>query len=282
MKRVTRKINNIVVISDTHCGCSLGLCPPSVRLDDGGTYSPSRLQKTVWGWWREFWDKWVPVVTKGEPYDVVFNGDAIDGVHHNSTTQITHNMEDQISIAFECLNPIVQKIKQRGGSYYHIRGTQAHVGSSGIYEEQLAKRLGAVPSEDGQYARWELWKTMGANDLIHFTHHIGTTSSSAHESSAINAEISAMFTEAARWGEKAPSCVVRSHRHRCMEVRMPNEDGFATAIVTPAWQLKTPFTFRIAGARISTPQLGGILIRHGDRMLFTDCKVWNISRSNPV
>ena len=84
-------IKNVVVISDTHCGCQLGLCPPVVNLDNGGTYVQSSLQKKLWEMWNEFWDVWIPMVTKGEPYIIVHNGDAIDGVHHNSVTQITHN-----------------------------------------------------------------------------------------------------------------------------------------------------------------------------------------------
>lgn len=33
-------IKNVVVISDTHCGCGLGLAPNKrFKLDDGGYYS---------------------------------------------------------------------------------------------------------------------------------------------------------------------------------------------------------------------------------------------------
>src|ERR1035437_2536477 len=93
-------VRNLVVISDTHCGDGLGLCPPdSVHLDDGGTYRPSRFQREVYGLWREFWASWVPSVVRKEPWDLVHNGDAIDGVHHNSTTQISHNIQDQLLIA---------------------------------------------------------------------------------------------------------------------------------------------------------------------------------------
>ncbi|GAF68288.1 unnamed protein product, partial [marine sediment metagenome] len=76
---------NLIVVSDLHCGCRLGLChPKGVYLDDGGTYLPSKIQKKVWKWWREFWDEWVPTITRGEPWDLVVNGDALDGVHHNN------------------------------------------------------------------------------------------------------------------------------------------------------------------------------------------------------
>lgn len=215
----------------------------------------------------------MPLATKGEPYIVVHNGDAIDGSHHGSTTQISQNIGDQVDLAYNILKPVVDRCE---GRYYHIRGTEAHVGQSGVHEEALAKRLGAIPNQEGQHARWELWKQVGGK-TVHFLHHIGTTSSSAHESSALNAEMAAMFVEAGRWNRQPPSIVVRSHRHRSMEVRMPVASGYATVVVTPSWQLKTPFVYKVPGARLSQPQIGGILIRHGDRELFTDSKVWSIA-----
>ena len=92
-------IRNLIIVSDTHCGCRLALCGPEpIKVDGGGQYLASDFQRKMWALWREFWDEWVPEVTRGEPYDLVHNGDAIDGSHHNSTTQISHNIEDQIRI----------------------------------------------------------------------------------------------------------------------------------------------------------------------------------------
>lgn len=269
-------INNLVVISDTHCGCKLGLCPrDGIQLDDGGVYQPSKIQQQVWGMWEEFWGEWVPSVTHGEPYAVVHNGDAIDGVHHNSTTQISHNLGDQAAIAHNILKPVVEACE---GRYYHIRGTEAHVGKSGVDEERLAKQLGAVPNEDGQFARYELWKEVG-DGLVHLLHHIGTTSSSAHESSAVNAELTAEFVEACRWNERPPNVIVRSHRHRNIEIKIPIANHYAISVVTPGWQCKTPFAYKIAGARLAPPQFGGIIIRRNERLLYVDGKVWHLQRS---
>src|SRR5437762_3193051 len=100
---MSKKVNNIIVISDTHCGCQLGLMPPEIRLDEAGRFLQSPLQEKMWAMWLEFWNKWVPKVTKGEEYYIVHNGDAIDGVHHNSVTQITYNIKDQIKIAKQVL-----------------------------------------------------------------------------------------------------------------------------------------------------------------------------------
>lgn len=264
---VSQSTNNLVVISDTHCGCKLGLCPPhGAKLDDGGRYMPSRFQIKVWSWWDEFWGEFVPEATKGEPYTVVFNGDALDGVHHNSTTQISHNLEDQAEIAYDILKPVVDRCE---GRYYHIRGTEAHVGKSAREEESLAKRLNAIPNQEGQHARYELWKYVGDADrgepiLCHFLHHVGTTGSMAFESTAVMKELVEAYSESGRWGRREPDIIVRSHRHRNIEVNIPTRNERARAIVTPAWQGKTPFVWKIPGGRQSQPQFGGVVIRMSD------------------
>lgn len=266
---------NLIVVSDLHCGCRMGLCPPEgAQLDDGGTYLPSAIQQKIWSWWKEFWSVWVPRVTKKESFIVVVNGDAIDGVHHQSTTQISHNLSDQGEIAYNVLAPIAAKAK----AIYMTRGTEVHEGQSGVESERLAKRLGAIPNEQKQHSRYELWIRVG-DALVHLMHHIGTTSSSAHEASAVNAELSAEYTEAARWGEDPPDFVVRSHRHRFVSVNMGCKAGRGASMVTPGWQAKTPFSYRIAGARLAPPQFGGLLIRQGDEEPFYREQVWHLSRS---
>ena len=273
---------NVVVISDTHVGGRTALCPPTVQLDDGGVYTPSKQQKILYGWWREFWDEFVPHVTKGEPYVVVHNGDCVDGAPHGSVAQISHLMDDQVVAAIDLMGPIVRNKKVQ--SYYHIRGTEAHIGKSGELEERTAKALGAVKDDDGRFARWELWLRMGDGKnehLVHFLHHIGSTGSTHYESSAVMAELAAELTEAARWGENPASAIVRSHRHRSIEVRIPSSHGWRFAVVTPAWQLKTPFAYKIPGARLAPSQIGGIVLRVVDGYLFTVPFVKTIARERP-
>jgi len=283
--RSTPAVRNLVVISDTHCGCRLAICPPTPNaLDDGGTYTASPAQLKMWKLWREFWDVWVPQVTRGEPYDLVHNGDCIDGVHHYSTTQISHNIKDQLRIADAVIRPEVERCRKGGGTYYHIRGTGAHVGPSSVWEEMLAESLGAEPNTEGQYARYDIWKRVGGKGgpLVHLLHHIGTTSSAAHESSAVNAEMATSFNESGRWGNEPPDYVVRSHRHRSIAVEIDTVKGYAASIVTPAWQLKTPFVWKIPGGRNSQPQIGGICIRRGDEEHYYRRKVWSLDRSPEV
>ena len=76
-----------------------------------------------------------------------------------------------------------------------------------------------------------------------------------------------MFVESGRWGDRQVQAIVRSHRHRCMGLTIPTQYGYGIVLVTGAWQLKTPYTYKLAGARVGQPQFGGALIRAGDEEL---------------
>lgn len=267
-------ITAAVIISDIHAGCQLGLCPPRIRLDEGGEYRQNKIQKIIYSYWLKFWSEHVPELTNGQPYCVIINGDTVDGVHHRATHQISHNLSDQSNIARELLAPIVDKCN---GRFYMIRGTEAHVGPSGVEEERIAHELGAIP-KNGQYARYDILKKIGAH-TIHAMHHIGTTGSAAYESTAVHKELTESYIEAARWGEKPPDIVVRSHRHRYFETVIATESGRGRAVVTPGWQAKTPFAWKIPGARQSQPQFGGVvIIESPGGELYTRSQVWTIKR----
>jgi len=272
-------ISDVVVVSDLHCGCRFGLCPPGpIDLDDG-SYTPSRMQQVVWGYWTEFWDDWVPHVTGGRPYAVVLNGDAVDGRHHNTTTQISQDLDVQKSIALLVLKPVVEACE---GRFYMVRGTEAHVGPSAEIEKSLARELKAVPDETRQRARFELWLRIGGKSLVHFLHHIGTTSSAHYEGTALTKELNEAYLEAAKWGEEPPAAIVRSHRHRDYVTRINTKTGYAYCIVTAGWQLKSPLAYRIAMARTSTPSIGGLALIQGDEDFYPREKVWKIQRPTEV
>jgi len=270
--------NNHVVVSDLHAGSKLGLCPPDGwQLDEGGYYKPSKVQKKLWSWWEEFWGEWVPMVMHGEPFVVILNGDARDGSHHGTSSTITNSDEDQNALVEKILTPIVELCE---GRFYYVRGTEAHAGESGQHEESIARSLGAIPNEIGQHARFELYLRCGqkkGEGLVHYTHHVGTTSSSAYESTAVYKELVEAFVEAGRWGDETPQVVVRSHRHRGFEIRIPTQHGYGISTVTPGWQLKTPFVHKL-GMKQARPQMGGCVVRQGDEELHTRSRVWSIER----
>lgn len=250
-----------MIVSDLHCGCRLGLCPPEAQpLMDGGFYEPSAFQKKVWGWWEEFWHEFVPEATQGEPYAVAVNGEAVDGVHHRATSQVSHNLEDQKGIAMRVLASVRDSAE---GRFYMLSGTPAHSGESGCDDEAVARELGAIPESLGdakRYARYLMWVRVG-DALVNITHHIGTTGSQAYEATAIHKELVEAFVESGRWHNEHPDFVVRGHRHRFAFSGLHTAKGRAVSICSAGWQGKTPFAYKIPGGRQAEPQFGGIVIR---------------------
>lgn len=269
-----KRIRHIVCVSDIHAGSTVAVCPQEFELDDGGLYRYSKYQRVLWQWWTEFWGKWIRHCVGREPYAVVINGDALEGVHHGSTSAISMNLADQERLAFEILEPVRQKCAR----FFLIRGTEAHVGKTGQHEEQLAIKLDA-DGEGKTASRWDLWAELGGR-LIHFAHHIGTTSSSSYESSALMRELTAAFVEAGQWGERFPDLVIRSHRHRYSKVGVPTYSGQAEVHVTPGWQLHTPFTYKAHSMRI--PQIGGICITASNDGLLIRRRIWAPARASAV
>ena len=96
------------------------------------------------------------------------------------------------------------------------------------------------------------------------------------------AELGEMYVEAGRWGNESADVIVRSHRHRYIEIRVPSAHGYTIGAVTPGWQGPTSFTRKIAGGRMAEPQAGGIIIRQGDEDLYTRSFVVGMSREQEI
>lgn len=276
-KKRSQRIKHCVVISDLHFGCSFALCPSDgITLDSGVVYKPSKLQKVLWKWWEIFWNQWLPSKIGSDPFCLVINGDVLEGVHHNVVTTISNNMDDQTTIAKRVLVPIFKRAEK----VFIVRGTESHSGKSSQEEERLATELGATPITKNSTTSYELWMDLNGK-IIHFCHHIG--SFLAHsESTGLMREMIESVAELGRWSKVIPDVIVRSHRHSFCEVSIPKKDGKIIGIVTPAWQLKTPFTFKLARSKMSLPQIGGVLISVIDGDVLVSSFVRGLSQSNNI
>lgn len=269
-------VPNVIVISDTHSGCAVALCPPKVRLDAGGVHYQGKVQQRIYEYWQYFTNTWLPKNTRGEPFALVHNGDALEGNHHGAKTQLTQNLATQENIAYEILAPLVEKCK---GGYYHVRGTEAHVGQCAEHEEQLAQRLGAVVDPLGNSSRYDLRLRVGPA-LCHFTHHISFSRSAPARAAAIGRELERLINTAATWGGEAPSGIIRSHVHSNVTTSFPTGRGPAFGFTTAAWQAKGPYSWRIGAT--GEVQIGASLIRCEDNEVFSRHMVEGIVSESPV
>lgn len=242
------------VVSDLHCGSTLGLCPPGgIALDDGGRYLPSEAQLKLWDCWRDYWTAVEKTLRPGDRLIALVNGDAVDGDHHKTAQIISKNLAaTQQSIAMECLIPM---LALEPAAKILIRGTEAHVGSSAEFEERLAYTIGCEPDpKSGAYSHWHL-KALSQDVLLDFGHHGRLGMRKWTKMTGPTTMVCEIIMSAAERGERIPDLVVRSHRHKKADT---GTNYAARLIQTPCFQLSTAFGHKIAvGDR---PDIGGRIV----------------------
>lgn len=254
-----------VVVSDLHVGCGMAIMPKGGFTCDSGIHvSPSPLQEKLYDRWENGFWPWVREQCP-DGFNVIVNGDLVDGVHHQTVTQWSHNLLDQRRACVELLRPVREAAKR----FLVVRGTESHVGQSGQHDEAIASVLGSEKSASGTSSHWEVFLRFGGK-LVHVAHHIGATTSPFAKSSALQRQIALSYVNSGRWGDEPPVMFVRSHRHQCSWVGEPCSHGIVTCIVTPAWQLKTPYVHRMS--LMAEPEYGGIILFAGDNGVYA--KPW--------
>ena len=302
------KTNNLVNVSDSHCACQLGLMSPlGLRLPQGNRIPPSPFQRWMWECWRDFWCRFVPLATEGEPFDVNINGDIVDNRHHGTTTLLTQNLAEMFVLAREAYYPILGRVMPRPPEkigdkktptakrmplwkvskqvrrVFVVGGTDAHAGIAGELEEMLGEMLGATPNEHGKFCRQDLWIALGTKGhhsaLVHCAHTVGSTGVAAYESTAPHRELVEGLQEAARWHNRPADVEVRSHRHRHIMTQIQGANGLITSLVTGGWQGKTPYVSRSMSGRQSIPTIGASVVRSGDQDTYVRSAVYGFKRS---
>lgn len=243
----------LAVTSDHHANSTLGLVPEEgVQLDDGGRYSPSKPQRWTWECWNAFWAD-AESLRRAEKAKLVaiFNGDLVDGDHHQTSQIISRNMEVQGYVA-ERVFSVPRNLKPH--KTYVVRGTEAHTGPSGASEESLAKHLRADrEAEERTWSSWHLRLNLHGV-LVDCQHHgrIGTRPWTRQN--ALSALACQIWMEHRLANLRHPDLAFRSDRH----VYGDSFGAYPTRVIqTPAWQLKTAFAHKVAPESIA--DIGGVL-----------------------
>jgi hypothetical protein len=226
----------VAVVSDKHAGSTTALCPPTIRLDDGGEYHASKMQRWLWQSWGAYWARVAEVRSQLDASLIeVFNGDMVDGDHHNTSQIISRNPNATALVLSETMKAPL------GLDPDHIvvvRGTEAHVGHSASAEERIADGLVrdgrpvARDPETGATSWWH-WKAEVHGVRLDVTHH-GRTGQREHTrgGAAVLYAHDILLAHVKR-GEAPPHLCFRGHHHRW------NDSGDACptrVITTGAWQ----------------------------------------------
>ncbi len=237
------------VISDTHCGSTLGLFPPRFVLDDANTAGPSPAQRWMWRNFQLFCAKGK---TTAEQHDAkiisLINGDIVEGVHHASSQLHTLNTNEMVRIAYAALESLIVLSEQ----VYVVRGTPSHVGPSSKHDEAFAKDISAV-KDGNRYSWWHL--PLDVNGTRFDIAHHGKLGRLPHtKPNALNGVAIATIAEYSMSGDKPPHVVIRSHLHQFADTGL----NYPTRVIaTPGWQLITGFIHRIQPGALA--DVGGLI-----------------------
>lgn len=246
----------MLLVSDTHCGSTLGLCPPQgVRTDDGQEILPSKVQEWLWECWVDLHRR-AGAIAKRHKSDlvVVLNGDLVDGDHHGTAQIMSRHPDAQAYIAHETFQ-VTRSLKPK--RLFVVRGTEVHTGTSGSAEENLAKWMGAERDpETHLYSRWHL-RLRVHGKLVDVQHHGKGLGRLPHtKQNGANSLAWRVFQTMTERGLEPPALVVRSHLHQFADSFSANRR--TRGLFLPSFQVKTSYVHRVAADEIA--DVGGVVI----------------------
>lgn len=261
----------LAVVSDMHINSTVGLCPPKVRLDDGGHYIASSAQRAVWAAWLNFWrivedmkqELNAPVIT-------VLNGDTVDRNKHSAHQLVSANKATAVTIAILALDPMMDVSDQ----LCIIRGTAAHVGRGGSLEEQLAREYTSdflIPDKASGTKTWWRWQPEIEGVKFDIAHHPATASRRPWTKDAAAARMSALLRiEYLEAGLPVPDIAIRSHVHcTASSSRFSKPEVF----ITPPWELTSHYGHRLGSTSPIEP-VGGLIFVLEDGKYDAILKTW--------
>lgn len=241
MKPLKTKSKIIVLLSDLHIGSVAGLWPEGFISNEGFPIGQNPAQKWLWKCWLDC-QEWIARTVGNAPYDLVINGDLVEGIHHRTTQVMSADVGDQSAAVMLALAGVTAK----AANLHIIKGTECHTRNDEI---RIGKALNASRNpENGQHA----WDTLDIDlngTLVNFAHHISTTSRPYLEASAHSIALGVITHSRARVGKRVPAVICRAHRHR----HGLWTDGNQASLITGAWQGLTRHGFKVVPDAICEP-----------------------------
>lgn len=248
----------LACVSDLHCGGTTAMCPPTIALDDGGSYSASPAQRWLWQSWNDYWARVSAVRAEhGASLYQVFNGDLVEGDHHRTTQILSGNPTAQAAVLDACLTvPLALKPDK----LWVVRGTEAHVGQSASAEERIAsglrkdKRPIIGDDETGTASHWHARLAIQGVRLD-ITHH-GRTGQREHtRGGAAVLHAHDILLSHVKDADDYPNLCLRAHYHRFND----SYDACPVRVVTTgAWQLATSHVHKVAADSLA--HVGGAIV----------------------
>lgn len=231
----------VVLLSDLHIGSTVGLWPEGFTSNEGYPIGQNQFQKWLWKCWKDC-QEWIAQTVGKDEFELVLNGDLVEGIHHRSLQVMSPDVGDQTAAVVQVLDALPYKPT----NIHMIKGTECHTRNDEI---RLGKHLGASKDpQTGQHA-WDSLDLEVNGTLFNFAHHISATSRSYLEASAHSIALGNMTHSRARVGRRVPSVICRAHRHR----HGIWTDGNQISAITGAWQGLTRHGYKVVPDAVPEP-----------------------------
>lgn len=242
----------IVLLADTHINSRMGLCNSDIIDDDGNVYQQNLIQKWLWKNWTDC-VKTIKDLTKGHKKTVILNGDIVDlDTYNRSNQMISRNPATILKMAETILKPIID-IKD---NLFVIRGTEAHVGSSGWLEEMMAHEFGAIKDPDTMQSSWWHLRAKFGGLKFDISHHVSLGGLPWSFAQGVMRLVQSTRMDYLDWNEEMPDFIIRAHQHRYAD----SGTTFSTrGVCLPCWQYKPAYLYR-TGKENSKPSIGAVVI----------------------
>lgn len=250
----------LAVLSDMHSGSSTALFLNRFFQDEYQNHTPTDRQKEIYKVFERCM-QYVGEKRKGKRLITVHNGDAVEGLHHNSIQMCILNKASQAEIHTELMDQFLRKAKfnkKEGDRLFYVRGTETHVED---IEVEIAKDLGAEKAQDGNYVFDHLELEINGR-LIWLVHHGKKRGSGANEGNALRNWMRDIFFDCKKVGKRPPDMIVSGHTHTPSYNNYVIRDGssFHTVhgVICPSWQAKTRFAYKVAPVEVN--EVGAVFI----------------------
>lgn len=237
------KTKLLLLISDLHVGSTVGLWPSGFVSSEGYPIGQNKFQEWLWQCWGEAM-KWADTVIGKDAFDLVLNGDLVDGIHHKTVQVMSPCVGDQTTAVLSVLGKMVgkaDKIHVVKGTECHTRGDEIRIG-----HELRASR----DPMTGQHA-WDSLDLEQNGTLFNFAHHISTTARPYLEAGGLSIALGSLTISRARTNKPVPLIMCRGHRHR----HAVFNDGNQMAVVTGAWQGLTRYGYKVVPDAVPQPSI---------------------------
>lgn len=234
-------------MSDTHCGSPVGLLHGSWQLHDGGTYQPSAGQRIIWKQYTEGISN-AKKDREGKRLIVIFNGDPVEGRHHDTTQLITSRIEDQEAMHIDIMDWTLTELgfdDKAGDLLYYITGTEAHGDNGSQSDERIASQFDGIQRMSKGRATWDRL-LLKCNGYIFDVAHQGANPGSRAwtKENALHNTLKSIYFDCLDSGAEIPDYWIRAHVHTYVPDHYQGQRKTVYGVLMPALQLKTEYAYK--------------------------------------